>query len=241
MRKTLLTAAFVAAPIVVATAAHASLFGSDPKPAPAPYTLLDSLDLVHAYSTYSAKVMSANALVYDRSSVSLMGLRLGDPLPAACPKVPNKHVCILQSNAQVALASGLVDNGGIVQETLPGVPVASTLPGQALVATDSSGRIDAIVVPLVPKDDVARIAMQGFQWRFGDPTGNTATRASWDFPNGVSARVVYYAGDRDHLAQRHRLSPTQTKTLYVAINTEEGDSKVYGLLNADWSVIPPTK
>ncbi|WP_183157629.1 hypothetical protein [Burkholderia pseudomallei] len=52
---------------------------------------------------------------------------------------------------------------------------------------------------------------------------------------------MYYAGDRDHLAQRHRLNPTQTRTLYVAMNTKEGDSKVYGLLNADWSVIPPTK
>jgi len=241
LKKTFVAAAALIAVSAITTVAHASLFGSDPKPATPPYTLLNSLDLVHAYSTYLDKAISANVLVYDRASVSLMGLRLGDPLPAACPKVADKNVCILQSNAHVALASGLTDNGGIVQKTIPGVPTDSTLAGQALVATDSSGRIDAIVVPLVANDDVARIAMQGFQWRFGDPTNDSATRVSWDFPDGASARVVYYAGDQDHPANRHRFTAKQTKTLYVAINTKEGDSKVLDLLNADWSVVPATK
>ncbi|HDR9217405.1 TPA: hypothetical protein QDB35_000074 [Burkholderia vietnamiensis] len=235
-RKPILTAAIVAASIAIVTvaAARTSLFELHPKPTP--YTLLDSLDLLHDEPTYAGRVAAANVLAYDRSSVSLMGMRLGDPLPAACAKGDHNHACVLQSNEQGAIAGGLDDHVGIVQETVPGVPSPRIGPGQALVATDSSGRIDAIVVPLVPTDEVARIAMQGFEWRFGDPTDSSDTYAHWGLPDGVSARVVYYAGDNDHLAQRHHLNPTQTKTLYVAINTPEGDPKVYDLLNVDWSV-----
>ncbi|WP_109476635.1 hypothetical protein [Paraburkholderia sp. C35] len=234
MKKSYIAAALVAVAAAAgfAVTANASLF-SDPKPAPAPFTL-KSVDFGHNATTFLGKAETSNPLAYDPFSNSLMGLRLGDSLPAACPVVLDKP-CAAQSSAHGAIVAGLSDHLGLGSDLVADHEGAGPVEGQALVGLDASGRIDAIVVPMwggSGEGNVARTALKAFAWRFGDPSSISSTQVVWNLPNGVHATVVYK--DTPPVPW-HVSHTTRVKMLYAAIYTDGGASQVEPLQFTEWS------
>lgn len=235
MRKSILAAALIAASAFGATA-HASWFGSEAKPASQPFSLKDNYGQRLHSTTYTSKAFTSNALAFDPTSTTLLGMSLGGSLPSACPTGAVNGPCAVQNNAHATMVGGLPDSVFLIEKSVPGVPTDSKVQGQALVGSDSSGRINAIVVPLVSVDAVARIAVQTFAGRFGAPSASTDTSMVWNLPNGAHATIVY---EDDHLVHAGIHNPARRKFLYAAVYTDEGAGAIPALLNTDWSVTTP--
>jgi len=246
MLKKTVAAALVAASLAAvgfAATAHASLFHSDP-PAPAPLSFKDVYRNGMTSTTYAGKAKFTNTFAYGPSA-TLLGLRIGDSLKdqaPACEKVV-ASACTLQSGADGAIVLGLPDRLNLDGHVLPGVPTDSLevkegALGRALVGSDTSGRINAIVVPMHASDGLARVALQGFLYRFGLPTSLTDGEAVWDLPGGVQVKLVY---EVDRMVYLKAHSATLSNALYAAVYSKDGAGSVSALLNADWSVVPATK
>ncbi|HDR8994527.1 TPA: hypothetical protein QDB01_000404 [Burkholderia vietnamiensis] len=248
MRKTLIAAAFAAAlaaaSLVVTAAVHAPVLGQNS--APQPFSLQHFYTFHSSTITPEGKATFTNPLAYEPTA-SVMGLRIGDPMSSQAPactkdmRLPLAKPCALQTGTSGAIVGGLPEHLGLQGNVIPGVPTVFDdkveVDGQALVGSDASGRIDAIVVPMASNDVLARVALQGFLFRFGKPAAISAHEAVWDLPSGAHAKVFY--GSATHLDLNTGHNSIRTM-LYAAVYGADGASKVPALLNADWSLSDPT-
>ncbi|MGX5873031.1 hypothetical protein MJ547_04615, partial [Burkholderia gladioli] len=235
MSKSLIAAALAAASLftATATAAHASWFGlaRDPSPEPStPVSLASEYVPYTSASTFLGKAHYTNPVAYEPSA-SLIGLRLGESLAsqaAACAKnVLPTHVCTTSDT----LSKGVVVAG------LPDLMRADLAFGRAIVGTDASGRINAVVLPMKYRDVLAVQSLKGFLYRFGAPSSINDHEAVWDLPDGSHAKLVYDSisdvkRDNTELAD----VPT-TSVLYAAVYAKDAGPTLPALLKEGLPVI----